>query len=547
MAEPLLSHACVGLAKHPASLYASPSSPSTVTTGTPDTFAAAAATPQASTPDVSNDLCALVDLAEKIDPTLLGHAPTHAPSVCADASAPHALAQSLAALADSSPEAHTSLANARLQSSLVHSSFPGLDAIATPATSLDLAAPPYQPPPPSSPTSWDAQSVTHVAPPPLSLRQPCVSATTTTTDPDTPVEQTPELAWFADGPAAESMRALEEAICGATAAPCPTASCPTASCHATSSPNHWASVSEVAPATAHACNVAPPPDRRLDRLRPSELMTPRFDFAPQQHATTVRRGGVYPTAHSSFAPIHKEVTLSQPCSPVTPPPVQRRSPSGVLDLAHVPSTPAPPRPPQLSPQPAISRPRTTARKPKTYAKPVASRFCHICSRMPRRGQSAAVCLNMKRGLCRKIVCERCIVEQGWDLASTRAGVEAGTWLCPHCAGVCPPRSQCHIYNRINARRKRVSDTTDTALSARSTPAAQHQPVQPRMTESRTPLPAAMSHNTTDTGPCSTPSVLQASLDAATDLAAPYDYLFGAAVAPTEPSLVHGVETLTPTS
>lgn len=104
----------------------------------------------------------------------------------------------------------------------------------------------------------------------------------------------------------------------------------------------------------------------------------------------------------------------------------------------------------------ISKSRKTARKPKTYSKPVASRFCHICSRMPRRGQGSAVCKRISEGLCRKIVCEQCIREQGWDYESIKN--DKNGWLCPHCADICPSRSQCHIYNRINARRKRTSST-----------------------------------------------------------------------------------------
>lgn len=100
----------------------------------------------------------------------------------------------------------------------------------------------------------------------------------------------------------------------------------------------------------------------------------------------------------------------------------------------------------------LGRPKPT-RKPKTYSKPVASRFCHICSRMPRRGQGSATCRRMAEGFCRKIVCEQCLREQGWNYDDIAAN--PGSWLCPHCADNCPPRSQCHIYNRINARRKRA--------------------------------------------------------------------------------------------
>lgn len=104
---------------------------------------------------------------------------------------------------------------------------------------------------------------------------------------------------------------------------------------------------------------------------------------------------------------------------------------------------------------SLSKTRKVTRKQKTYPKPVApSRFCHICSRMPRRGQGHAVCRRMADGLCRKIVCEQCVRDLGWNFEEI--SVSPSTWLCPHCAGSCPERSQCHIYNRINARRKSAS-------------------------------------------------------------------------------------------
>eukprot|EP00178_Gracilaria_changii_P023747 TRINITY_DN71796_c0_g1_i1.p1 TRINITY_DN71796_c0_g1~~TRINITY_DN71796_c0_g1_i1.p1 ORF type:complete len:328 (-),score=45.35 TRINITY_DN71796_c0_g1_i1:140-1048(-) len=121
----------------------------------------------------------------------------------------------------------------------------------------------------------------------------------------------------------------------------------------------------------------------------------------------------------------------------------------------------------LSPLSSV-RKRKTTRKPKTYSKPVASRFCHICSRMPRKGQGSATCRRMREGYCRKIVCEQCIREQGWDYDTIAQN--PNDWLCPHCAEICPPRSQCHIYNRINARRKKVgqkraANSVATALAS----------------------------------------------------------------------------------
>lgn len=115
----------------------------------------------------------------------------------------------------------------------------------------------------------------------------------------------------------------------------------------------------------------------------------------------------------------------------------------------------------------VSKP---VRKPKTYSKPVASRFCHICSRTPRRGHGAAVCARMRDGLCRKIVCEQCIREQGWPYESIMANPTQ--WHCPHCADACPPRSQCHIYNRINARRKRATPPAPAPAPVQAVPPPQ---------------------------------------------------------------------------
>lgn len=125
-------------------------------------------------------------------------------------------------------------------------------------------------------------------------------------------------------------------------------------------------------------------------------------------------------------------------------------------------------------QPSCTTPTTperrarskTSRKPKTYTKPVASRFCHICSRTPRRGHSAAVCSRMAQGLCRKIVCEQCFREQGWDFEATQQN--PSLWRCPHCTDTCPARSQCHIYNRINARRKRNGGNNNEACGQPNT-------------------------------------------------------------------------------
>lgn len=93
-----------------------------------------------------------------------------------------------------------------------------------------------------------------------------------------------------------------------------------------------------------------------------------------------------------------------------------------------------------------------SRAPKTYSQPIPSRHCHICTRSTARGHGHVVCKNMQRGLCRKTVCQRCFIDQGWNW--TQAVQYMSEWICPHCIGRCPQRAQCHIYNRTNGKRKR---------------------------------------------------------------------------------------------
>lgn len=104
---------------------------------------------------------------------------------------------------------------------------------------------------------------------------------------------------------------------------------------------------------------------------------------------------------------------------------------------------------------------------RTYWTPEPSRFCHVCSQKPRKNRRYAVCSLMSRGHCRKIVCERCIELEGWDFDFIRRNAE--TWLCPHCAGICPRRSQCHVYARVNAQRKKNGGKRRCGLDAESSP------------------------------------------------------------------------------
>ena len=88
------------------------------------------------------------------------------------------------------------------------------------------------------------------------------------------------------------------------------------------------------------------------------------------------------------------------------------------------------------------------RKQAKFLKPIASRYCHICARTPKT-VSNVVCAKMKTGYCRKVVCEKCFNDYGWDWKA--ANEPNSNWVCPHCLGKCPKRAQCHTYSKTNNR------------------------------------------------------------------------------------------------
>ena len=58
-----------------------------------------------------------------------------------------------------------------------------------------------------------------------------------------------------------------------------------------------------------------------------------------------------------------------------------------------------------------------------------SRFCHICLRRAERLPLMA-CGRLRNGLCRKVVCERCFNDFGYDWESSAA--PGSGWICTHC-------------------------------------------------------------------------------------------------------------------
>lgn len=96
-----------------------------------------------------------------------------------------------------------------------------------------------------------------------------------------------------------------------------------------------------------------------------------------------------------------------------------------------------------------------------YSKGAApSKYCHVCGRSAKT-VSVALCGNNKLGLCRKVVCDKCLIMHQWG--DFRSAKEAGSsWTCTHCRGDCPPRARCHQYQRNNMRRRLKSSSNHVA-------------------------------------------------------------------------------------
>lgn len=90
------------------------------------------------------------------------------------------------------------------------------------------------------------------------------------------------------------------------------------------------------------------------------------------------------------------------------------------------------------------------RRAARFKNPSPSRFCHICCR-PRKHVRFAVCAEIRSGVCRKVICEKCFAEFG--LGDFESATDTGTksWLCTHCTHTCPRRAQCSTYTRVNGQ------------------------------------------------------------------------------------------------
>lgn len=99
-----------------------------------------------------------------------------------------------------------------------------------------------------------------------------------------------------------------------------------------------------------------------------------------------------------------------------------------------------------------------------YSKGAApSKYCHVCGRSAKT-VSVALCGNNKLGLCRKVVCDKCLIMHQWgDFRSAKES--ESSWICTHCRGDCPARARCHQYQRNNMRRRLKSSATANQRAA----------------------------------------------------------------------------------
>lgn len=89
-----------------------------------------------------------------------------------------------------------------------------------------------------------------------------------------------------------------------------------------------------------------------------------------------------------------------------------------------------------------------SRRAAKFDHPSPSRFCHVCSRTPKNVR-LAVCSNIREGVCRKVVCEKCFIAYNLGDFEAANNLAVTNWRCTHCTHTCPARAQCRTYQRVN--------------------------------------------------------------------------------------------------
>lgn len=92
-----------------------------------------------------------------------------------------------------------------------------------------------------------------------------------------------------------------------------------------------------------------------------------------------------------------------------------------------------------------------------------SKYCHTCGRncIDSKIVEFTVCGNNKKGMCKKIVCKKCLLLHDhlvdWSgLVPTQKVLDM--WTCTHCRAACPVKARCTSYQRNNEKRKLLNCT-----------------------------------------------------------------------------------------
>lgn len=207
------------------------------------------------------------------------------------------------------------------------------------------------------------------------------------------------------------------------------------------------------------------PQQRLRRIaqRPGHPQPQLPTTHPQQIAPQHLAQQAYPQSHA-MQPVQYPPHLQQKMQaqrPITSNAVSHQLPSAGTSYGQPASTSRTRA--RISRQPSLATdatasseahlpPARRAVRKKRYHDAVPSTHCHVCCR-PSTTVPMAVCSNIKEGTCRKVVCNRCILDNGWNW--DEAISESSSWICPHCADSCTqvPRAQCWVYMRTNSRRR----------------------------------------------------------------------------------------------
>lgn len=112
------------------------------------------------------------------------------------------------------------------------------------------------------------------------------------------------------------------------------------------------------------------------------------------------------------------------------------------------STPSASRPHIISSNNSIQSIRKKVSTPNS--RNVPSHYCHICGRNSRI--EFGHCANIKLGLCRKVVCEKCLILHEPESLQRALDPDSG-WLCIHCRQMCPENARCKQYIKNNHKRR----------------------------------------------------------------------------------------------